>query len=141
MIQYDRDGATLFYIDTNGNRVSHGPYDGQPYADMLSVMGAQQQAGRENYLATANYNTALANAQISVNAGRAGMELAPTKPQQKVVSDTGVVSYSPFTPPLVDLMPLKTSGPGGSIAAPSIDKLTIMYNMIQAMFKKMFPDA
>jgi hypothetical protein len=141
MIQYDKDGVTLYYIDANGNKVSHSIMDGQPYDDMLTVMGAQIAAGVANTQAVANYNTALANAQISVNAGREAT--APPKPLQTVVSDTGVTTYVPFVPPLADLVPLNVTAPslGTTPVAVVPDKAAIMYNMILAMFKKMFPDA
>ena len=140
MIQYDKDGATLFYIEASGQRVARGPMDGQAYTDMLTIRGEQQQAAIENTQAVNNYNNVLANVQISVTAGRGDTVTAPAKPLQKTVSDTGVINYAPFVPPLADLVIPKTV-PSGSIAAPSIDKQTIMYNMIQAMFRKMFPDA
>jgi hypothetical protein len=43
-------------------------------------------------------------------------------------------------PPLADLVTPVTT-PSGPIAAPSLDKQAIMYNMILAMFRKAFPDA
>lgn len=138
MIQYDKDGVTLFYIDANGKKTSHNFMEGTPYDEMLTVMGAQRQAATENTQAVGNYKTALANLQISVDAGRPA-NAAPTKPLQKAVSDTGDVSYVPFVPPLADLVIPQTS-PSGSIAAPSVDKQAIIYNMILAMFHKMFPD-
>ena len=141
MIQFDKDGVTLFYIDANGQRVAHNYMEGQAYCDMLTIRGAQLQAIGENTQAVANYNNVLANVQISVTAGRGDTVTAPAKPLQKVVADTdGVVTYVPFVPPLADIVPL-VGVPSGSIAAPSLDKQTIMYNMITAMFHKEFPDA
>ncbi len=140
MIQYDKDGVTLFYNDANGQHVAAGVFDVDRYSAMLTVRGDQQQAARENAQAALNYTGVLANAQISVSAGKAGMELAPAKPLQKIVSNTGEVSYAPFVPVLADLVIPKTV-PSGGIAAPSVDKQTIMYNMITAMFRKAFPDA
>jgi hypothetical protein len=141
MIQLDKDGVTLFYIDANGNKVSHNYMEGQAYTDMLTIRDAQISAANENVQAVANYNNVLANVQISVTAGRGDTVTAPAKPLQKVVADTdGVVTYVPFVPPLADIVPL-VGVPSGSIAAPSLDKQTIMYNMITAMFHKEFPDA
>jgi hypothetical protein len=56
------------------------------------------------------------------------------------VSDTGEVSYTPFVPPLPDLVVPKTAA-SGAIAAPTLDKQAVMYNMVLAMFRKMFPEA
>src|SRR5450759_3935431 len=108
MIQYDKDGVTLFYIDATGKKISHNFLEGTAYDDMLNVLGAQLQALRENTQAVANYNTALANVQVSVDASRPH-DAPPAKPLQKVVSDTGEVSYTPFVPPLADLVIPKTS--------------------------------
>src|ERR1035441_2658118 len=141
MIQLDKDGVTLFYIDASGQRVAHNYMDGQAYTDMLTIRGAQIQAATENTQAVANYNNVLANVQISVTAGRGDTVTAPAKPLQKVVADAdGAVTYVPFVPPLADLVIPKTV-PSGSIAPPSLDKQTIMYNMITALFRKAFPDA
>jgi hypothetical protein len=139
MIQFDKDGVTLFYIDANGNKISHNYMEGAAYNDMLTVRTAQLQAARDNTQAVANYNTALGTVQASVDAGRPH-DAAPTKPLQKVVSDTGDVSFAPFDPPLPDLVIPKTVA-SGPIAAPTVDKQAIQFNMIQAMFRKMFPDA
>src|ERR1017187_5966571 len=137
MIQLDKDGVTLFYIDVSGQRVSHNYMEGQAYCDMLTIRGAQLQAISENNQAVANYNNVLANVQISVTAGRGDTVTAPAKPLQKVVADAdGAVTYVPFVPPLADIVPLQNVVPSGSIAAPSLDKQTIMYNMITAMFHR-----
>jgi|ERR1022692_3113160 hypothetical protein len=142
MIQLDKDGVTLFYIDANGQRVAHNYMEGQAYTDMLVIRDAQISAALANTQAVANYNNVLANVQISVTAGRGDTVTAPAKPLQKVVADAdGAVTYVPFVPPLADIVPLQNVVPSGSIAAPSLDKQTIMYNMITAMFHKEFPDA
>ena len=148
MIQLDKDGVTLFYIDVSGQRVSHNYMEGQAYCDMLTIRGAQLQAISENNQAVANYNNVLANVQISVTAGRGDTVTAPAKPLQKVVADAdGAVTYVPFVPALADIVPLAPSA-GGTVqglvntALPAtLDKQTIMYNMICAMFRKAFPDA
>jgi hypothetical protein len=142
MIQLDKDGVTLFYIDSSGNRVSHNYLEGQAYTDMLTIRDAQLSAASENNQAVANYNNVLANVQINVTSGRGDTVTAPAKPLQKVVADAdGAVTYVPFVPPLADIVPLANVFPSGAIAAPSLDKQTIMYNMITAMFHKEFPDA
>ena len=140
MIQFDKDGVTLFYIDANGQRVAHNYMEGTAYDDMLTIMGAQKQAAIENTQAVSNYNTALVNAQTSVDAGRTAT--APPKPLQKVVADAdGAVTYIPFVPPLADLVTPPIATPSGPIAAPTLDKQAILYNMVLALFRKAFPDA
>jgi len=141
MIQYDKDGVTLFYVDATGRKFSHYFMEGAPYNDMVTIRDAQLQAIRENTQSVANYETALANAQISVDAGHAMP--APAKPLMKIVSDTGETTFAPFEPPLKDLIPTAPGrpAPGGSIKVDTPDKQAIMYNMILAMFRKMFPDA
>ncbi len=141
MIQYDKDGVTLFYLDATGKKVAHSFMEGAPYDEMVKVRDAQLQTIRENTQTAANYSTALDNAQQSVNAGRAVD--APPKPLMKVVGDTGEVSYAPFEPPLKDLViPLVRPAPStGQIAVPTVDKQAVMYNMILAMFRKAFPEA
>jgi hypothetical protein len=147
MIQFDTDGVTLFYIDANGNKISQSFMSGQPYTDWLNIRDEQLAAARSNTQAAANYATALANAQISVNAGKGGAELAPAKPTMQVVSDTGVITFVPFDPPLADLVmptPVPQTSMVDQIAAARAatpDKEAIMYNMILAMFRKEFPGA
>jgi hypothetical protein len=141
MIQYDKDGVTVYYTDASGNKVSATPFDGATYSAMLTVMDAQIAAASANTLAVANYNTALANAQTSVNAGRGDTVTAPPKPLETVVSDTGVTTYVPFNPPLADLVPLEVSAPStGTVpVAPTVDTQAIMYAMLTAIYRKMFP--
>jgi hypothetical protein len=147
MINFDTDGVTLFYIDASGNKVTASFMAGQPYTDFLNIRDEQLAAARSNTQATTNYNTALANAQISVNAGKGGAELAPPKPTMQVVSDTGVVTFEPFNPPLADLvMPTAAATTSmidqiAAARAATPDKQAIMYNMILAMFRKEFPGA
>lgn len=141
MIQYDRDGVTLFYVDSNGKKLSHNFMEGAAYNDMLSVRDAQLQAIRENTQTVANYETALANAQISVDAGHTMP--APAKPLMKLVSDTGDTTLVPFEPPLKDLIPANAGKrePTGPIKVETPDKQAILYNMVLAIFRKMFPEA
>jgi hypothetical protein len=42
---------------------------------------------------------------------------------------------------LPDLVIPKTVPSSGQIAVPSVDKQGLMYNMVLAMFRKMFPEA
>ncbi len=141
MIQYDRDGVTLFYVDATGKKFSHNFMEGAPYNDLVNIRDAQLQAIRENTQTVANYETALANAQISVDAGHTVQ--APAKPLIKMVSDTGDTTFAPFEPPLKDLVPAVPARPepAGGIKVETPDKQAILYNMVLAMFRKMFPDA
>ena len=138
MIQYDKDGATLFYIDAKGTKISAGVFDGKKYNDMDGIMLQQIAAVGENSHAVEAYNSNLQTAQTSVNAGRPAD--APPKPLQHLVSDTGESTYAPFAPPLADLVPLKVTAPSsGTIAVPTVDTQAIMYAMITAIYRKMFP--
>jgi hypothetical protein len=149
MIQFDKDGVTLFYIDASGQRVAHGYTEGQAYADMLTIRSAQIQAAADNTQALANYNNVLANMQLNVNAGHGGDAnvVAPAKPLQIVVADAdGAVTHVPFVPPLADLVfpktvPSTVQGLVNTSQPAPPDKQTIMYNMIAALFRKAFPDA
>ena len=145
MIQFDKDGVTLFYIDANGQRIAHNYMEGQAYSDMLTIRGAQQQAATENNQTVANYNNVLANIQDMTNKGLINIPPAPAKPLQKLVADAdGTVTWVPFVPSLADLIIPKTV-PSGSIvdrtSPASVDKLGLVYNMVSAMFRKAFPDA
>lgn len=145
MVQYDRDGVTLFFIDADGRKHSHNFMEGAAYNDMVNIRDAQIQAIRENTQTIANYETTLANIQISVDAGHA--MAAPTKPLMKVVSDTGETTYAPFDPPLRDLRPTAPSSPAPSApnlqtgAAKDAQRADVMYNMLLALFRKAFPEA
>lgn len=135
MIQYDKDGATL--IDSAGNPVT--VMDAR-YGDLLGILDAQLTAARENKQAAANYTQAVSNAQASATAGRPYPAL-PDKPRQKVVSDTGAVSFVVFVPPLPDVVPPVVTAPSsGSIRTEVPDKQAIMFNMVSAIYRKMFPE-
>jgi hypothetical protein len=136
MIQFDKDGVTLFYIDATGARIAHNYMEGAAYNDMLTVMQAQLQAVRDNTQTVATYERVLTDAEAAFH-----FDPAPPKPLQKLVSDTGVVTFASFDPPLRDIKTIKVTPSSGLIAAPSLDKQAIMYNMILALFRKAFPDA
>src|ERR1035437_1806851 len=108
MIQ--RNGNILIGVDGNGNAFSHAVTEGQPYSDMLVTLDAQQQAARDNMLAKMDYSQKLANVQGPLDVGQGPVNpIPPAKPLQKIVSDTGVVSFTPFDPPLADLVIPKTT--------------------------------
>src|ERR1035441_2470297 len=144
MVQIDKDGVTLFYTDANGNRVSATVFDVANYTKLLQTRGAQVSAVGANALAIANYDTALNNAQVSVNAGI--LVPPPGKPLMTVVADTGEVTYVPFVPPLADLValpaaPAPVAKPIVTVSSADSNQQAVMYNMILAMFRKEFPDA
>ena len=138
MIQYDKDGATLFYIDADGTKISASVFDGKKYTDMESTQQAQIAAAAENTKAVESYTLSLQNAQVSVDAGRPAD--APPKPLQHLVSDTGVSTYAPFSPALADLVPLHVTAPNsGSIKVETVDTEAVMLAMLTAIYRKMFP--
>src|ERR1035441_10927172 len=98
MIQLDKDGVTLFYIDASGQRVAHNYMEGQAYTDMLTIRGAQIEAAAENTQAVANYKNVLANMQISVDAGRGGAPnvVAPDRKSTRLNSSHLGISYAVF---------------------------------------------
>ena len=138
MIQYDTDGTTLFYIDANGKKFSHYFTEGKPYSDMLVTLDVQQQAIKENAATLQGYNEALSRIQGPLDAGQGPANpIAPPKPLQKIVSDTGVVSFAPFDPPLADLVIPKTTPSQVNTA----DTGLTTYDMVLRMYQKMFPGA
>lgn len=139
-INYDTDGATLYYIDPTGAKITSSVFDGPRYSSFMSIMDAQLQAGRENAAAISAYNQMLANEQQHAN--NFTSYSVPAKPSQKVVIDTGQTTMQPFNPPLADLViPRVTAPNAGIIAQPSVDKQEIMYSMLCAIFRKLFPPA
>jgi hypothetical protein len=140
MITFDKDGVTLIGYDASGNKFTHNYLEGDPYDIMLSTLNAQQQAARDNATAVDAYNTALATAQLNENAGRPH-DAPPVAPQQKIVTDLGVVSYAPFVPALAAFVPL-VSTPSGRLVAPAPpDPNAVMRTQVNLIFHKLFPDA
>ncbi len=146
MIQYEKDGVTLSGSFPDGQKFSHSPMDGAPYNDMVAIRDAQLQAIRENTQAAANYATALANAQISLDAGHA--VTPPAKPLMKVVGDVeGKVSYVPFDPPLADLRAATAATPApsapnvGTQAAARDHQIDVMAAQVNLIFRKLYPEA
>ena len=140
MIQYDKDGVTLYYTDASGTKISASVFDGKKHTDMDTVMQQQLAAAAENAHAVDLYTQRLAIAQTSISAGRPAE--APTKPLQHVVSDTGEATFVAFSPALPELVIPKVSAPSsGSIKVETVDTQAIMYAMITAIYRKMFPSA
>lgn len=153
MIAYDTNGSTLFYTDASGQRVAAGYSETERYSTMLKTKGAQQQAVLDNTTVLSKYKAELAAVQGTYDQGRVGQNpdvptVAPIKPAQKIVSDTGEVSYAPFVPPLSDLVistktvtSPNTTGLISSVTPAPVDTQALMFNMISIIFHKMFPDA
>ncbi len=139
MIQYDKDGVTLFYTDASGTKISASVFDGKKHTDMDTVMQQQLAAAAENAHAVDLYTQRLAIAQTSISAGRPAE--APTKPLQHVVSDTGEATFVAFSPALPDVVVPKVTAGTGSIKVETVDTQAIMYAMITAIYRKMFPSA
>ncbi len=143
IIQYTSDFTSVTYLDATGATVTVPFTDGQRFSDLVAIRGMQVQALADNQAAAAAYNLAVQNAQISVNAGR-GPPALPAKPQQKVVSNTGAVSFVDFNPPLLSIVPLVVNAPNsGQIkstvnvpadpVAQSAAQQTVIMNMLQAI--------
>lgn len=143
MIVYEKDGVTLTTIAADGTRVSRSVNDGSAYSDMRDILTQQNEAVRQSGVDALLYTQLIGRMQTSADA-RLPFGAIPTKPQQKVVSDTGAVTFVPFVPPLPDLVIPKPNTPAPPVVVvPVADKIAnqqaIMFNMILAMFQKMFP--
>ena|ERR1035437_2242069 len=141
MIQFDKNGTSL--IGPNG---SVSLFNSDAFGKLMAIRDAQLQTILENTQNQGDYNTKLANAQANVKASGTFIA-APIKPLMKIISDTGVVSYEPFVPALADLVePAPATdnavhGLANSGAVLPPDPQAQMFNMISAMFRKMFPDS
>jgi hypothetical protein len=62
--------------------------------------------------------------------------IPPAKPLQKIVSDTGVVSFTPFDPPLADLVIPKTTPSQVNTAGTAITT----YDMVKRLYDQAFPN-
>ena len=142
MISYGPDGMTLNYTNAAGQPASASIFDGAVYSDLLVTMDLQKSVARDNQTAFNNYAQTVANAQQAINAGQTYPPLPPP-PKQENISDTDVVTFTTFanlptlTQPTVRVAPSLGTFP----AAPTVDKQAIMYNMIVAIYNKLFPPA
>ena len=142
MIARAADG-TLSYTAQDGTVVSASIFDQTGlYAQLEATESTEEGEAQTNATNLANYNTALANAQISINAGRT--VAPPPKPLMAVVDDaTGNITFTPnWTPPLADLvLPPAPSGSttNGQIAAPSVNEAHLTYLMTLALSNAAFP--
>ena len=136
MIYFAADNVTLKGVDAAGKPFSHYFLEGQVYTDMLIVMGQQEQAALDNTATVATYERVITDAEAAFH-----YDPIPPKPLEKLVSDTGAVSFAAFVPPLRDMLIPTPAPSSGLIAAVVPDKQAIIYNMVLAMFKKMFPGA
>ena len=138
MIHYSPDGNTLIGVDEYGREFSHNKLESAWFSSMLVTLDAQQQAARDNSAAALDYNQKLGNVQGPLNAGQGpAVYTVPAKPLQKIVSDTGAVTYAPFDPPLADLVIPKTTPSQVNTAGVSLTT----YDMVLRMYRKMFPEA
>jgi hypothetical protein len=143
MIQFDTNG-NLYYIDSQGNKISHSPNDGLPYALMSSVRSQQIQATQTNASNAAAYGVLLSDAQAQNLAGHP--YTVPVKPLMTVISDTGDKQQVPFDPPLADFVPRvePVSGgmfPPGAGVGTAQDPNAKMQNQVDAIFHLLFPGA
>jgi hypothetical protein len=138
MIQYSSDGNTLIGVDEKGREFSHNKTESAWFSSMLVTLDEQQQAARDNAAAALDYNQKLGNIQGPLNAGQGpAVYIVPATPLQKIVSDTGAVTYAPFDPPLADLVIPKTTPSQVNTVGMSLSE----YDMVLRMYQKMFPDA
>ena len=136
MITYINNGPNL--RDSKGNVTS--PTQGAAYSNMLDVMDKQFAASLTNTQAVNNYDNLLSGVNTSILAGRPAV--APPKPLQVIVDDNGNTTFVPFDPPLADPVPtpvITGSTVSGPPIAPTVDIQAIMYSMILAIYRKMFP--
>jgi hypothetical protein len=142
IIQYSDDYTSLIYLDGSGQKVSVLFTDAAKFNDLVLIRDQQLQAIRDNQTAANNYNQAVKNAQMSVDAGREAPPL-PTKPQMRVVSNDGKVSYVDFVPPLLSIVvtapnapstgSIKSPGPASDTSAQSQAQLTVILNQLKAI--------
>jgi len=135
MIQYSPDGNTLIGVDDKGKEFSHNKTDSAWFSSMLVTLGLQKQNELDNAATLQKYNQDLGNIQGPLDVGQfKGTPVAPTKPQQKFISDVGTVTYGPFDPPLADLNipktdPTQVNTPDGGLTA---------YDMLSRIYHHMF---
>src|ERR1035437_8920261 len=141
-IKYAPDGNSL--IDSTGNLIT--VFDAR-YGPLRAILSAQDGAVIENKTVADKWAFDVSAAQSNVDRGLPYPAL-PDKPRQKVISDTGAVSYVPFVPPLPDVVIPAPSAPpvpgglmGAMVAAGAAvpDRNAIMQNQVDAMFRKAFP--
>ena len=136
MIQYSPDGNTLIGVDDKGKEFSHNKTDGSSFSNMLVTLGLQKQNELDNSATLQKYNQDLGNIQGPLDVGQfTGTPVAPVKPQCKIISDMGTVTYVPFDPPLADLNIPKTTPT--QINTPGADGLSA-YDMLSRIYHHMF---
>src|SRR5665647_1146557 len=136
MIQYSPDGNTLIGVDDKGKEFSHNKTDGSLFSNMLVTLGLQKQNELDNAATLQKYNQDLGNIQGPLDVGQfTGTPVAPQKPQCKIISDVGTVTYVPFDPPLADLRIPKTNPT--QINEPGDGGLTT-YDMVSRIYHHMF---
>jgi len=135
MIQYSPDGNSLIGVDDKGKEFSHNKTDGSWFSNMLVTHGLQQQNESDNAAILQKYKDDLQNIQGPLDAGQfTGTPVAPNKPQCKIISDVGTVTFVPFDPPLADLVipkttPTQVNTPDGGLTS---------YDMLSRIYHHMF---
>ncbi len=141
-IKYAPDGNSL--IDNTGSIIT--VFDAR-YGPLRAILSAQDGTVAENKTAADHYKYLVGEAQSNIDRGLPYAAL-PDKPRQKVIDDTGSVSYVAFTPSLPDVVipaPTAPPVPGGLMGAMVAagagvpDRNAIMQNQVDAMFRKAFP--
>src|ERR1035437_9875872 len=97
-IKYAPDGNSL--IDNTGNLIT--VFDAR-YGPLRAILSAQDGVVAENKTVADHYTYLVGAAQSNLDRGLPYAAL-PDKPRQKVIDDTGAVSFVPFVPPLPDLV-------------------------------------
>src|ERR1035441_10029197 len=133
---------SLSYTDPTGKVVKVSIFDSTTYAKIAAILVKQQQAQGNNKTKLDLYTLNLQSSQDQINRG---VDVpAPTKPLMEVVDDQGVDSFVPFVPPLADLklstIPVAPStGSGAATTNLPPDYAQLTYLMVEALFKKDFP--
>ena len=141
MITYATDGNSL--IDGAGNLIT--VFDSR-YSDTYAILSAQNKAVAENKTVAEHYTYLVGAAQSNISGGFP-YDALPDKPRQKVISDTGAVSYVAFVPPLPDLViPTKVTTPNmtgliSAVVPAPVDKLSQIHAMVSALFHDKFPNS
>jgi hypothetical protein len=110
-IQYGPNNLTLFYTDATGAKVMLSFLDGSAFSDLEVILG-KQMANSDNTQAVATYLQTLTDMEANFH-----YSPVPPKPLQKLVSNTGVVTFAPFVPTLRDLV-VPNAAPSAPLSMP-----------------------
>ena len=90
MVKRENDNITLTFPDTDGTIVQVGMRN-VGYSNVLATFDAQISAKNQNAQRLANYNQAVKNAQVSIDASRPAP--IPPKPPKIVVADPTINEF------------------------------------------------